>query len=854
MIKLCFRKAKQLIITFTWTSIVVTVACMLVLSGQLSKRHTRNVREKFWFENEDIVENFKDARFNEMMFRDVSDVGLSQNLAKAEDDNLDKGDGSEKNIALALNERRIQNLLKKTPNQVSSEQKIRMSSICDNHNKELFGQLEVDSKSKVSLEEAVFNSGSSLINGCYVPECHAVQKVAIVIPYKNRYEHLLMLTKHLHPILQRQKVMYCIFVAEQFDDGSFNKAQIMNAAFKEITTNFRKYGHPEDVDSMTGGRRGFDCFVFHDVDMLVENDKNIYMCEDDPKHMSPSIDKFNYSSNYGTIYGGVTAMKTEMYQLVNGHSNNFWGWGGEDNDMEKRIELAGRTIIGVNATIGRFKMIKHEHPWWFSPETGNGSWKTKQKKAPPVRPKDPRKKGTSGDEQKKPTDKYSDTSGLSDVKYQLIKYKPHLLWTKIVIDIRSHVFEMATSKFVDHNVNEITVTSPEIVTAHMSKDIQADQDNDELDTCVPKYHKFEHMTVNHTRKDTDNRYYKIYYDLNEAKEACNKLMRSCQAIQEQRKGTYTLRSTAFVQENKLHYKLDLIRQVDIFEDHHTTAVYVKQCLQDINFVQFVTDPILIRPGMRRANAPHFNTNFTIRLLQPSNQSYTYRTRIMTTHRAIMEAKVAAKILKGVYWDSLGKFQYKYGESFTIRSRMSKEGKFNLLDFSNPEQLRKYQVQGDASSKGPIGGIGTVYQVQSPNIFLDAYPGCYLIKHSIVNEGTEKPAFEWSSWVQVRGETEEDEKHFLDEQLAYSVHIGEEYRKLQEKNKSLLRLYPQLNKKPKEESDSKKPAVARMKHKRPMGRPYKEEDSLREMPKNSENAINIEKDSSTKQLSNNTILR
>ena len=49
------------------------------------------------------------------------------------------------------------------------------------------------------------------------------------------------------------------------------------------------------------------------------------------------------------------------------------------------------------------------------------------------------------------------------------------------------------------------VTSPEIVTAHMSKDIQADQDNDELDTCVPKYHKFEHMTVNHTRRDTDER-------------------------------------------------------------------------------------------------------------------------------------------------------------------------------------------------------------------------------------------------------------------------------------------------------------------------------------------------------------
>ena len=75
--------------------------------------------------------------------------------------------------------------------------------------------------------------------------------------------------------------MYCIFVAEQFDDGSFNKAQIMNAAFKEITTNYKRYGHPQE------GSRKFDCFVFHDVDMLVENDHNVYMCEDDPKHMSP---------------------------------------------------------------------------------------------------------------------------------------------------------------------------------------------------------------------------------------------------------------------------------------------------------------------------------------------------------------------------------------------------------------------------------------------------------------------------------------------------------------------------------------------------------------------------------------
>ena len=32
--------------------------------------------------------------------------------------------------------------------------------------------------------------------------------------------------------------------------------------------------------------RDWDCFIFHDVDLLPENDNNIYKCSDNPKHMS----------------------------------------------------------------------------------------------------------------------------------------------------------------------------------------------------------------------------------------------------------------------------------------------------------------------------------------------------------------------------------------------------------------------------------------------------------------------------------------------------------------------------------------------------------------------------------------
>ena len=55
------------------------------------------------------------------------------------------------------------------------------------------------------------------------------------------------------------------------------------------------------------------------------------------KYGFAAIDKFEYKPHYGTEFGGVTAITPEQYQRANGHSNEYWGWGGEDNDMEFRI-------------------------------------------------------------------------------------------------------------------------------------------------------------------------------------------------------------------------------------------------------------------------------------------------------------------------------------------------------------------------------------------------------------------------------------------------------------------------------------------------------------------------------------
>lgn len=42
----------------------------------------------------------------------------------------------------------------------------------------------------------------------------------------------------------------------------------------------------------------YQCFVFHDVDLIPENDRNIYSCPKQPRHMSAAIDKFKYRLVY----------------------------------------------------------------------------------------------------------------------------------------------------------------------------------------------------------------------------------------------------------------------------------------------------------------------------------------------------------------------------------------------------------------------------------------------------------------------------------------------------------------------------------------------------------------------------
>ncbi|XP_037915802.1 beta-1,4-N-acetylgalactosaminyltransferase bre-4 isoform X2 [Hermetia illucens] len=156
-----------------------------------------------------------------------------------------------------------------------------------------------------------------LPGGWYRPkECRARDRVAIIVPFRDRYAHLPIFLKNLHPFLMKQQIEYGIFIVEQTNGKLFNRAALMNVGFLEASKLF-----------------AWDCFVFHDVDLLPLDDRNLYTCPDQPRHMSVAIDIFGYKLPYSSIFGGVSAMTKSQFNAVNGFSNSFWGWGGEDDDM-----------------------------------------------------------------------------------------------------------------------------------------------------------------------------------------------------------------------------------------------------------------------------------------------------------------------------------------------------------------------------------------------------------------------------------------------------------------------------------------------------------------------------------------
>ncbi|CAK6964266.1 beta-1%2C4-galactosyltransferase 3 [Scomber scombrus] len=206
------------------------------------------------------------------------------------------------------------------------------------------GPIHVSFPSGLTLADVQSKNTLVLRGGRYrPPDCKARHRTAIIIPYRHRELHLKFLLYNMHPFLQRQQLNYGIYVIHQAGDYTFNRAKLMNVGFREAMKE-------ED----------WDCLFFHDVDLIPEDDRNTYICDSNPKHAAIAMDKFGYKLPYKMYFGGVSALTPLHYHKINGFPNNYWGWGGEDDDIGVRVSLAGMFISRPSSKVGRYKMIKHK--------------------------------------------------------------------------------------------------------------------------------------------------------------------------------------------------------------------------------------------------------------------------------------------------------------------------------------------------------------------------------------------------------------------------------------------------------------------------------------------------------------
>jgi len=164
-------------------------------------------------------------------------------------------------------------------------------------------------------------------------------RLVVVVPYRDRAANLARLVPALHAHLAGSD--YLIAVVEQAGDGVFNKGRLLNAGFDRH-------------------RREDAYFCFHDVDLLPEGAACDYSFPSTPTHVSKHCSQFNYAVPYAGIFGGVVLFNQRDFVAVNGYSNEYWGWGCEDDDIARRI---ARRKMAIARREGRYTSLPHSRGW-----------------------------------------------------------------------------------------------------------------------------------------------------------------------------------------------------------------------------------------------------------------------------------------------------------------------------------------------------------------------------------------------------------------------------------------------------------------------------------------------------------
>jgi predicted glycosyltransferase involved in capsule biosynthesis len=161
------------------------------------------------------------------------------------------------------------------------------------------------------------------------------EKLAIIVPYRDRKEHLRRFLPEMRSCDFLDGIDYEILIVEQEDGKPFNRGKLLNIG--------AVYCHTASY------------YCFHDVDMLpLISD---YSFVPNPTHLAGEAEQFGFKLPYDGYFGGVTLFDKHSFIKVNGYSNDYWGWGAEDDDVMFRCVARG---VKVSRKNGRYKSLSHE--------------------------------------------------------------------------------------------------------------------------------------------------------------------------------------------------------------------------------------------------------------------------------------------------------------------------------------------------------------------------------------------------------------------------------------------------------------------------------------------------------------
>ena len=177
---------------------------------------------------------------------------------------------------------------------------------------------------------------------------------AIVVPYRDRQKHLSVFRKHMSDYLKSNLNVrgadFDVWIVEQDDNGPFNRGWLTNIGIAEAIK------HSPQVE----------CIILHDVDLVPDTELGHTVPYDKcewPTRLGNELEHFDFTVPYSTCFGGVSSISRKHWMQINGMSNLYFGWGGEDDDLYERVRqnnlLMGERIWNKNVTKGVLKVPPH---------------------------------------------------------------------------------------------------------------------------------------------------------------------------------------------------------------------------------------------------------------------------------------------------------------------------------------------------------------------------------------------------------------------------------------------------------------------------------------------------------------